>query len=129
MERKKVGGVVANDMVVSINELPDGKAVTAIDDISREFEKLRRVAEVLGLPNANSINWTLVQSSTSDSASTQKRMNKLIDEKRQNDEEKFGPAVCTSETLGLIETFCSMHLGINLRKAFLNGTAESTEQD
>ena len=73
---------MANDMVVSINELPDGKAISAIEDISREFEKLRRVAEILGLPNANSINWTLVKSSTSDSASTQKRMNKLIEENK-----------------------------------------------
>ena len=42
--------------LVSVNELP----VSAIEYISREFEKLRRVAEMLGLPNANSINWTLV---------------------------------------------------------------------
>lgn len=123
-QQKKLGGVVANDMVVSVNELPDGKAVTAIEDISREFEKLRRVAEMLGLPNANSINWTLVKSSTSDSASTQKCLNKLIDKKRQSDEERFGPATCTVETLDLIETFCSMHLGVNLRKAFLSGTME-----
>ena len=54
--QKKLGGVVANNMVVSINELPDGKAISAIEDISREFEKLGRVAEMLGLPNANSIN-------------------------------------------------------------------------
>ena len=32
------------------------------------------------------------------------------------------------DILDLIETFCSMHLGVNLRKAFLNGTME-TEQD
>ena len=127
-QQKKLGGVVANDMVVSINELPDGKAVSAIEDISREFEKLRRVAEMLGLPNANSINWTLVKSSTSDSASTQKHLNKLIKENRQIDEERFGPATCTVEMLDLIETFCSMHLGVNLRKAFLSGTME-TKQD
>ncbi len=101
--QKKLGGVVANDMVVSVNELPDGKAISAIEDISREFEKLRRVAEMLGLPNANSINWTLVKLSTSDSASTQKRLNKLIKENRKSDEERFGLAACTVETLDLIE--------------------------
>ena len=100
----------------------------AVDDISREFEKLRRVAEILGLPNPSSINWTLVKSSTSDSASTQKCLNKLIAERKASDEEKFGPAVCTSETLDLIETFCSTHLGVNFRKAFLRGTTE-TEAD
>ena len=71
---RKLGGVVENDIVVSINELPDGKAICAIKDISREFEKSRRVAEMLGLPNANSNNWTLVKSSTSDCASTQKHI-------------------------------------------------------
>ena len=32
---KKLGGVVANNMVVSVNELPDGKAISAVEDISR----------------------------------------------------------------------------------------------
>ena len=58
----------------------------------------------------------------SDSAATQKRINKLIEEQRKNDEEKFGPA--TVYTIDLVETFCSMHLGVNLRKAFLSGTME-----
>lgn len=68
--QKKIGGVIVNDIVVSLNELSDGTASTAIDDISRELEKLRCTAKSLGMPNANSINWTLIASSTSDSAST-----------------------------------------------------------
>ena len=122
--QRKLGGAIVNGLVLGVNELADGKAITAVEDISREFEKLRRVAEVLGLPNAHSINWTLVKSSTSDSASTQKRLNHLIEERRESDEEKFGPAMCTTEMLHLIQTFCSMHLGVNLRKAFLDGTSE-----
>ena len=62
-------------------------------------------------------------SSTSDSASTQKRFNKLIDECRVADENLFGPA--SSKTVELIKNFCSMHLGINLRKAFLSGISEN----
>ena len=127
-QQKKLGGTVVNDLVLGVNELADGKAITAIEDISKEFEKLRRIAEMIGLPNARSINWTLVKSSTSDSAATQKRLNKIIEERRQSDEEQFGPAVCTTETLHLIETFCSMHLGVNLRKAFLKGTTEHDER-
>ena len=50
--QKKLGGVVANDMVLSVNELPDGTAMRAVEDISREFEKLRKVAETLGLPKS-----------------------------------------------------------------------------
>ena len=66
--QKKVGGVVINNMVVSINELPDGTAESATADVSREFEKLRKTAHALGMPNPNSINWTLLVASTSDSA-------------------------------------------------------------
>ena len=125
-QQRKLGGIVANGMVLGVNEIADGKAITAVKDISNEFQKLRKVAKMLGIGNADSINWTLVKSFTSDSASTQKRLNKLIEERRISDEETFGPANCTSEMLDLIETFCSMHLEINLRKAFLNGTVEMT---
>lgn len=69
-QQKKLGGTVANDIVLGVNELPDGKAATAMEDISMEFEQLRRVPEMLGLPNPSSINWTLVKSCTSDSASS-----------------------------------------------------------
>ena len=117
--QKKLGGVVINDIVLSVNELSDGTAQTAIDDISEELEKLRTTAKFSGLPNADSINWTMLVSSTSDSASTQKRMNKLIQVRRDEDEKRFGPA--TTDTVELVETFCAMHLGANLRKAFLNG--------
>ena len=80
---------------------------------------------MLGLPNPNSINWTLILSSTSDSAATQKCMNRLIKDCCQGDEEIFGPA--TTETIDVIETFCSMHLGVNLRKAFLNGLVDTDD--
>ena len=78
--RKKLGAVAVNDLVVSVNELYDG---TAVADISRELEKLRKIAHSVNIPNTDSINWTLFVSSTSDSASTQ---NKLIDEHREADE-------------------------------------------
>lgn len=110
-QQKKLGGTVVNNMVLGVNELDDGKGASAIADISSEFETLRRTAHALHLPNPNSINWTLVLSSTSDSASTQKKMNKLIEDCRLADKEKYGPANNDIEALDLIETFCSMHLG------------------
>ncbi len=66
-------------MVLGVKELSDGSAISDVSDISREFEKLQKIANTLRLPNADSINWTLVVASTSDSASTQKQINKLID--------------------------------------------------
>ena len=117
LQKTRKNRVVINDTVLSMNKVSDGTALTAIDDIPKELEKLRTTAKLLGLPNANSINWTMLVSSTSDSAPTQKRLNKLIQEHREEDEKRFGAA--TTDTVELIETFCTMHLGANLRKAFV----------
>ena len=60
-----------NGMVMSVNEVPDGTADSIISDISTELQKLHEIAHCLILPNTDKINWTLIVSSTSDSASTQ----------------------------------------------------------
>ena len=119
LAQKKVNCVAINDNVISVNELHDGTAESVINDISKELQKLRNVAVALNLPNANSINWTLFSSSSSDSAAPQKRLNKLIEKHKEEDHNQFGQAY--SEGLSLVENFCAMHLGCNLRKAFLNG--------
>ena len=92
-------GAALNGMVLSVNEVADGSADSMIEDISQELQKLRDTAHALRLPNTDKINWTLIVSSSSDSASTQKRSNKLLEEERAKDEEKFGdvcPAVFDS---------------------------------
>ena len=111
-------------MTISVNELSDGSADQVVADISKEFATLRNIAHALNLPNADRINWTMITSSTSDSASTQKRLNTLIHKCRESDEKEFGKA--TIDTIDLIESFCSMHLGVNLRNAFLSGIAQSS---
>ena len=63
----------------------DGSDSNMIADISKELQKLREVALALHLPNPDKINWTLIQSSSSDPASTQKKFNKLLEEKREED--------------------------------------------
>ena len=116
--QKKLQGAAINGTVLSVNEIPDGTADAMIADISHELQKLRDIAHQLHLPNADKINWTLIRSSSSDSASTQKKFNRLVEKKREEDREKFGLAdECTTE---LVESFCCMHLGINLRKAFFD---------
>jgi len=62
-----------------VNEVPNGTAESIINNIDKEFERLRNIAIKLGISNANDINWTLVRSSTSDGASTQKKFNSLIE--------------------------------------------------
>ena len=44
--QRKLGAVVVDDLVVSVNELANGKAISAIEDISRELIHLRRVTKI-----------------------------------------------------------------------------------
>ena len=127
LQQRKLGSLAINGMVISVNEVPDGTAGTVIEDVSREITKLREMAHSLGLPNSDAINWTLVSSSTSDSAATQKRFNRLIEE-RKDDIERFGET-CADGALEILGNFCAMHLGSNLRKAFLSATKEASAAD
>ena len=126
LAQRKLEGVAINGMAIAVNEVVDGTADTLIEDVSKELKKLRDVAHALDIPNADSINWTLFSSSSSDSASSQKRFNRLIEELRVLDEERFGQS--STEALDVVENFCAMHLGCNLRKAFLSGINDSNDE-
>ena len=58
-DQRKIGAVAINDIAVSGNELPDGRARSAVNDISRELQILCETAHALRMPNANNINLTL----------------------------------------------------------------------
>ena len=74
--------------MLSVNEVSDGSTDSMIRDISQELEMLRDLAHALNMPNANKLNWTLIVSSSSDSASTQKRFNRLLELQGEEDEKK-----------------------------------------
>ena len=128
LHQRKLGGLALNGMVISVSELPDGTADAIVEDVSKELIKLREMAYSLGLPNADAINWSLVSSSTSDSAATQKRFNRLMEEHKEADIERFGNT-SADDGLEILENFCAMHLGTNLRKAFLSATKEISVTD
>ena len=110
-------------MTISVNEISDGSSLTAINDFAREFDKLRKTARALGIPNADAINWSMIESSFSDSAATQKHFNDLLLERKESGSEKFDGINPGSADFNFVENFCSIHLGVNLRKAFLCGTS------
>ena len=122
--QKKLQGAAINGTVLSVNEIPDGSADSMIADISYELQKFRDICHALHLPNADKVNWTLITSSSSDSASTQKRFNKLVEEKREEDNKRFCPAGECPDLTDLVQNFCCMHLGVNLRKAFFDTDVE-----
>jgi len=123
----KLNAVALNGLVLSVNEVADGTSQSIIEDIDKELTKLREAANQLNLPNANSINWTLFTSSTADSAATQKRLNRLLQDRIRKDELKYGPTQSSGKEL--VENFCAMHLGVNLRVAFLKGMRMANDRE
>ena len=114
-DQHKLNAIAFNGVVLSISEVPDGTADSIIGDIDRQLQKLRCFAEELGIPNNKMLNWSMICASTSDSASTQKRLNDLIQQRKDDDMKAF--PVAGNESIDIVRSFCSMHLGINLRKA------------
>ena len=96
-------GQPISGMILSVNEIPDGSADSTIADISQELQKLREISHTLQLPHADKINWTLIQSSSSDSASTQKRFHKVVEEIREEDRKCFRPICECPDMIELVE--------------------------
>ena len=63
----------------------------------------------------------MIESSTSDSPATQKHVNDLLLQRKEANSEKVDNPNCDGANLTFVENFCSIHLGVNLRKAFLSG--------
>ena len=79
LPQHKISAATINRMVISVN----GSAEQIAGDISAELENSSDIAQTLGLENANSINWSLFTSSTSDSAATQKKFNEIVKQKKR----------------------------------------------
>ena len=117
----KLNATAFNGVVLSISEIPDGKADSIIEDIDSQLKKLRCFAQQLHIPNNKMLNWSMISASTSDSASTQKRLNNLIQQRKEEDTKTL--PVADNESLDIVRNFCAMHLGANLRKAFVTAQA------
>ena len=124
LNQKKLNCIAINDICLSVGEVPDGTADSVVEHIDRELNRLQQLAYKLKLNGAKHINWTCISSSSSDGASTQKRVNKLIEERRARDREKYGEHPGENPTTHLVQNFCGMHLGVNLRKAQNAGVRE-----
>ena len=123
LNQRKIAAASANGLVISVDEVRSGSAEDIAQNISRELTRLRKLATDMGIDNAQSINWSVVGALTSDSAATQKKFNRIAEQLRYEDAKEFG-ATSIQEGIGIISTFCAMHLGINLRTAFLKGSDE-----
>ena len=74
----------------------------------------------------------MIESSTSDCAASQKLFNSLLLENKAElascSIEASDDEVGMQQCLNFIENFCSIHLGVNLRKAFLSGIAATCDE-
>ena len=121
--QKKLGATAVNGIVLSVNELADGTADSVIKDISKELHSLREMGKALNFqPNQLDIIGFL-DVRFCFLSKTIKQTNRTT--KRRKCKE-FGSA--THDIMDIVENFCSMHLGINLRMAFLDGIRNVNEQ-
>ena len=118
LNQKKVQGFIVNGAVLGVTDVTDGSAKAAFEELQVILDNIKEMAIALSLPNAENIGWNMVQSAMSDKAATQLTLNKLIVEVQIftaiNDDKQIKPTE-------LLETFCGMHLGVNLRAAQING--------
>ena len=111
---------------MGVQEVSDGTSETMIKGLDKQVTQLRNIAKELEIPNANSINWSLIVSSTSDGASTQTKLKRLLQELRARDQEQFGPENASLKVI--VTNKCGMHLGVNIRKA-LNAVINEYEKE
>ena len=86
-------------------------------ELDWQFKVIREVGKDLGLEGADTIGWRLIHSVMSDQASTQKAFNRLVKERADLEIEERGLLETTGNGQSILETFCGMHLGVNLRTA------------
>lgn len=106
--QRKINSAAINGIIMSVAEVPDGKAETILGSLDKELCSLRKAAQLLNLPNADKFNWTLFSSSSADSASTQKRFNTLLELRKEEDLKQYGSSGPVE--IELVENFCAMHL-------------------
>ena len=122
LNQKKVEGILVNGIVLGVNDVVDGSAKAAVEELDVVLKSTKETAQVLELPGAEGFGWSLVQSSMSDQASTLKRFNKLVEERVQQERVQHGSS--TQEGKHVLELFCGMHLGVNLRSAQIQGLTD-----
>ena len=123
LNQKKVQGMLANGLVLGVEAVTNGSAQSSVEAFDRVLERIREVGTPLGMRGAENIDWTLIRSSMSDSASTQQAFNRLVQE-RMNETHQQSSQTTPQESRELLEVFCGMHLGVNLRTAEVHGLEE-----
>ena len=110
-QQKKIAFLI-NGIILGVHDVSDGSAQVALDALKHELAKVKEVADKLSYDTeGKELSIEHIVSSTSDGASTQGKFNRLLEAE-------------ASKTKGtLVTNKCSMHLGVNLRKAHVKAVA------
>ena len=114
LNQKKVQRLLMNGIVLGVNDVVDGSAKAAVDELGRALQHIREIGLQLDLPGAEKIGWALIETSMSDQASTQKVFNRLVQEKAESERKERITGSSNDEQKQLLQLFCGMHLGVNL---------------
>lgn len=117
LNQKKVQGYLVNGVTIGVTDVADGTSLTAVEELDRLFRSIREVGRELGISDVEKVGWSRVQSLMSDQASTQKAFNALVEERRESETPANATSSETSTEEGkkVLEAFCGMHLGVNMR--------------
>ena len=96
-----------------------------MEELDRLLHTIWEVGQELGISHADKTGWSLIQSLMSDQASKQKAFNSLVKEKveREHNDRNADATIPTDLGKRVLETFCGMHLGVNLRTVEVNAYA------
>jgi len=112
-QQKRVAFLI-NGIVFSIHDVPDGTAQTMLTALKTELAKTNHVAAKAYSECDRNFTIDNIVSSSSDSASTQTKLVRLLEEETGNK---------------VIDNKCAMHLGINLRVAQVKAAAKFNSTD
>ena len=117
LNQKKVQGYLVNGVTIGVTEVVDGKSLTAVEEVERLLASIREVGKELGISGVEKVGWSLINSLMSDQASTQKAFNTLVNERAGKERNATLNPCDHYEGREVLEMFCGMHLGVNLRTA------------
>ena len=115
LNQRKVEAVIINDLVLGVEGVASGSAKASLDELELTLNKIKTIGREIGIPNTDKIGFRRIKSTMSDSASTQKALNKMIVEKARSEFSEDGgdPEI--------VHGYFGMHLGVNLRAAAIKG--------
>ena len=114
LNQRKVQGT---RLTLGVEPVADGSAKSLEEQLDKTLTTIRDVGSELEIPDYKNIGWGLITTIMSDQASSQKAFNRMIKDKIEEETVRDG----RSNSGELVETYCGMHVGVNLRAAEVKG--------